>query len=478
MKDRPSFWSNVRTLASGTLIAQVVAAASAPVLARLFGPAEFGAFATYSAVAIVIAGFACLQYDLAIMLPKEHARAAPVFVLAIGLTATVALGSGIGVLAVRQFHWSSHFGRLEAWLPASVLAAGLVSAASYWASRMRSFRELAVSKVALQVVSAAMGIGAALVGAGTAAALVVASVVGQFSALFYLGRTVLKRSGLELRAGWSWPAVRAAAFEHRKFPQYSVWANLLNNASWQVPVLVLGFSFSAAAVGFYAVALRIIQIPMGLISTSVGQVYLQHLTENADPQRRIEVTEAVFARLVSISIVPCACLAISGRELFVVLLGPPWAEAGALAQILAPWALVWFVSSPLSSVYYSLQKQKEELLLQGLLFASRTLAVWAGGYWGSLRMAVSCLAVAGILSYGVLIRSIFGYVGGDVRRALGQIGAGVWWSLVALLGLMASKVGGLPPPVTATLAVLICAGATFRLLRSKHGIASIATGPA
>lgn len=469
MRDRRSFWTNVRTLASGTLIAQVIAAASAPVLARLFGPAEFGLFASYSAVAIVLSGFACLQYDMAVMLPKQHKRAASVFLLAIGLAAIVALLTGATLLLARLWDIRISLGGLERWLPASVFAAGALSAASYWASRLRSFHELAVSKVTQQVVNAFTGIGAALAGAGTAAVLVAANVVGQFSALLYLSRKVLSRSGSELRAGFDSAVIRTAAYEYRKFPQYSIWANLMNNASWQAPVLVLGIFFPVAAVGFYAVSLRIIQIPMGLISTSVGQVYLQHLSEDADVGKRIAVTESVFAQLVSLSLVPCACLAISGKELFVVLLGRPWAEAGILAQILAPWALVWFVSSPLSSVYYSLQKQREELLLQGLLFTSRTIAVWLGAQLGGLRVAVTCLALAGIVSYGVLLRNIFGYVGADVGRAFGQVRLGGTWLLAALAGLVVTKLTGLSEMATAALATLICAAAVFRLARNWGG---------
>lgn len=445
----------------------MVAAISAPVLARLFGPAEFGAFAAYSALAVLVGGFACLQYDLAVMLPKAHASAAPVFLLAVSLAALVAVGSGLVILMIQYLEFGDYFGGLVFWLPASVLISGTLSAASYWASRTRNFQELAASKIAHQVVNATTGIGSALAGAGSAAALVAANVIGQLSALLFLGSTSLKQSRRDLRAGCNMQMIRVAAFDYRKFPQYSLWANLLNNASWQAPVLVLGFLFSTAAVGFYAVALRIIQIPMGLISTSVSQVYLQRMTEDPDPQKRVMVTEAVFARLLSISILPCACLSISGKEIFIVLLGAAWAEAGELAQILAPWALIWFVSSPLSSVYYSLQKQREELMLQGLLFASRTFAVWFGGQWGGLKTTVACLAVAGVLSYGVLIRNIFGYVGGDFRRALGKVGADVWWSLAALIALIASKFAGYPPIVTATLAVLICASTTYRMLRAK-----------
>ncbi len=477
MKDKNSFLNKVRTLASGTLIAQVVAAAAAPALARLYGPEEFGTFAAYSAVAIVVAGFACLQYDLAIMIPQEHRRAAPVFVLAVSLAVGVAAACGLGVWAVRALGLHAPLGRLEGWLPVSVLAAGVLSAASYWASRMQSFRELAVSKVAHQIVNAATGIGAALAGMGSAAVLVAANIVGQFSALCYLGRTVLGRSRPDFAAGWDRVTLRAAALEHHRFPQFSIWANLLNNASWQAPVLVLGWYYSAAAVGFYAVALRIIQIPMGLISTSVGQVYLQQLSEDTDAQKRTVMTEMVFARLISIALVPCACLAISGKELFVILLGPPWADAGVLAQILAPWALIWFISSPLSSIYYVLHKQREELQLQGLLFASRTLAVWMGCHWVNLKFAVSCLALAGIVSYGILVKNIFAYVGGDIRGALGRVGAEVWWSLSALLILLGSKLADLPPLVTAGIAVVISAAATLRLLRTQGGVLQDASHP-
>jgi len=55
--------------------------------------------------------------------------------------------------------------------------------------------------------------------------------------------------------------------------------------------------------------------------------------------------EETLRHLVRISFFPLMVLSLIGRDLFTVVFGRQWAEAGVYSQVLAPWALVWFLSS-------------------------------------------------------------------------------------------------------------------------------------
>ncbi len=63
------------------------------------------------------------------------------------------------------------------------------------------------------------------------------------------------------------------------------------------------------------------------------------------------LVENVFRMLVIIGMFPILILTIVGSDVFTVIFGSAWTEAGVYAQILSLWAFIWFISSPLSTIY-------------------------------------------------------------------------------------------------------------------------------
>src|SRR3569833_485685 len=62
---------DVLTLAGGTTSAQAITILSAPLITRIFGPAELGTYALFVAVTSLIAIVSCLRYEYSIVLPEQ-----------------------------------------------------------------------------------------------------------------------------------------------------------------------------------------------------------------------------------------------------------------------------------------------------------------------------------------------------------------------------------------------------------------------
>ena len=85
MQIKPSsFKLDVISLASGTIVGQVLTIIASPFLARLFDPEAFGIFALITAIAAVLTAVSTLQYDQAIVLPEKDEDAANLLVGAVG----------------------------------------------------------------------------------------------------------------------------------------------------------------------------------------------------------------------------------------------------------------------------------------------------------------------------------------------------------------------------------------------------------
>jgi O-antigen/teichoic acid export membrane protein len=106
-----------------------------------------------------------------------------------------------------------------------------------------------------------------------------------------------------------------------------------------------------------------------------------------------------------------------GEELFAVLLGEPWREAGVYTQILAPFVFFWFISSPLSQLINVKERQGTGVLLQAAILVFRVVPLIIGGLLGDARFAIILFSISGAAVYGFLSWWLVGIAGGSRRSA-------------------------------------------------------------
>lgn len=141
---------------------------------------------------------------------------------------------------------------------------------------------------------------------------------------------------------------------------------------------------------------------MSLIGGAIAQVFFQRASEARSDGTLSLLVENVFRLLVMIGIFPILAVMLVGSDLFAVIFGKIWAEAGLYAQILSVWVFVWFISSPLSSIWSVLEKQAFGIRVTMLNFVTRIISLFLGGIVGSPLIALSLFALSGIFVYGYL----------------------------------------------------------------------------
>lgn len=414
-KRNTSFRSDVVRLVSGTALAQVIGLAAAPILTRLYTPEAFGVAAMFASITAILGVLACMRYELSIILPDNDREAANLLAVSLvitGLTATLTIPLVLyaGEPVVNWLNMPELAPYL--WLvPLTVLIYGIFSPLSYWNTRTKHFARLSIARVTSQLAGTSSSLAVGFAGHATGGTLIATSVGGQAVATIVLGGQIWRDNGRFILScitlSEMWEGVR----RHWKFPIYSSWGALINTASWHVPVLMLGVFFSSAVVGFYSLGFRLIQMPMNLIGSAIGQVLYQHGAEARNRGELGLTVDAIFKRMLIIGLLPSLILTIIGEDLFSAIFGIYWSEAGLYVQILAPWALVWFISSPLSAVYFILEKQREELVVHMAILGSRIAALTVGGLLDSPRIAILLFSLGGILAYGYVLQRVFFYSG-------------------------------------------------------------------
>ena len=477
---RKGFSRDVLKLVSGTTVSQALVIIASPILARLFSPEAFGLLAIFTSITKVLGVVSCLRYEFAIMLPEEERDA----VNLLALCCAIVTGISLLTLPVMLFFESAIVTFLNApglagnlWLVAPfVFVTGLFAALNYWNSRTRRYGRLSVARVVSSVAITGGQLAAGFGGSATGGALIGASAFGQGVATGVLGAQIYRDDRRRFSRHVSLTGIRSMLVRYRKFPLFESWSGLLNVSSWQLPSLLQPVFFSPVQVGYYSLAFRLIVLPMDLIGSAIQQVFFQRAS-NAERDGRLgDLTEPVFRILLRIGLFPMLTLALIGRELFSVVFGTAWAEAGLYTQLLAVWALVWFISSPLSTIYMVQEKQGFGLTMNIANFITRFAAIVAGGLTGSARLSILLFGVAGIVVYGFLCVRLLMFSGIPARRTAQIVGKALlpFLPVAALLG--ALKYAGAPMILPLVVGIGACGLYYLFLLRKDPELREVFSG--
>ncbi|WP_440946629.1 lipopolysaccharide biosynthesis protein [Methanosarcina sp. T3] len=478
---RASFVSDVLTLAGGTTFAQVLTILAAPVLTRIYGPEDFGVWALYISITSVISIIACLRYDYSIMLPESEDEA--VNLLGLSFLAVLAV-TGLTVPFIWYFHVQIvdllNAPQIEDYLwlvPPFVFVNGLFLALNQWNSRTKLFKRLSFSRISSSVSTTATQITLGIVERPpTAAGLIGGSLAGQSVATFMLGGQIWRDDRRLITKSLGWKKIYEGAIRHRKLPLIDIWSALMNSISWQLPAFLLSAFFTPAVVGFYSLGFRLLQLPMSFIGGSISQVFYQRASRAISEGTLSNLVESVFRMLVLIGMFPILILTIVGSDVFTVIFGSAWTEAGVYAQILSLWAFVWFISSPLTTIYLVVEELHFGFTYNFFNLTTRFLSLTIGGLLGNARVALILFSISGIVVYGYLCLKMMHYSGVKTSRALKIVSSNLVLFIPAGIVLVVLKTAGINQVLLVVISGLIICIYYLYILKTDKQVKEIIGG--
>jgi lipopolysaccharide exporter len=431
-----TFGADILTIAGGTIFAQMLTAITAPFLARIYGPDAFGMLALFTSLVTTIAVVACLKYELSIMLPRSDKDAANL----LGVSLTSAIIISILTLPLLKLLQDPLLQWLNAtelepylWLAApAVFVSGTFVALNYWNSRNRQYRRLSIARIISSLATVGVQIVAGLAGYAYGGSLIAASIVGSGASALILGAQIWRDDGSMIKESLDPGEMAAEAARYKKFPLLDSWSSLLNVISWQLPTFLLSAFFSTSVVGYYALGMNVLQLPMSLIGSAIGQVFFQRAAQAKSDGTLARIVEDTFMHLSVVGIFPILLLASIGRELFTVVFGPAWAEAGTFVQILALWIFFVFITSPICALFSVLERQGTFLVFNACLFVARAAALAVGGMSGDPRIALLIFSAVGVVAWAGLCVWLLREAGVSVRSISWRVGRYLVYSLPVL----------------------------------------------
>ena len=422
-KYKSDFVKNVITLMTGTTIAQAIPILFSPVITRLFKPEDFGLLALYISISMIVSLAGTGMYAHAIVLAEKEEDAASIFTLCCIIAVALSL---VTLLFIILFN-----GRITDllnnkaiayWLyliPLTVFLNGFYQALSYWTNRQTKYKRLAVSRVGQSCTATTSQLLMRFLKAGPSG-LILGFINGQLISAGLLSWQVWKDDRKRIQLA-SRERIRQQAKYYRRFPIYSLPTEFINVTTNQVPVLLLTTLAGPAAVGFYSLALRLLGMPVNLISSSAVDVFKQRASSDYVKYGNCrDIYLKTLKSMALVSIVPFGLLIAFAPILFAFVFGERWREAGEYTRFLSIMYFFSFTVSPLSYVYYIAGRQREDLLLHGYMVVSTILSLYLGYHiFGKPLYMILCFSINYSIIYIIYLFRSYSFAKGNATT--GQV---------------------------------------------------------
>lgn len=438
-----SFASNVFTLVTGTTIAQLISILASPLITRLYGPDAFGLLALFISITSIIGVISCLRYELAIILPESDEEAVNVFGLSIIIVVLISIASIPVLILIQepllQLLNAPQLGQYFWLIPLTILFSGSFLALNYWNTRTKHFFRLSIARVVSACSTTGTQLGFGFAGLASSGVLIWANVLGTIVSALTLGVQILKDHFSFFKQNISKEGIFHSFRRYKDFPKYDIWSALLNSISWQVPIFLLASFFSTTVVGYYSLGMMVIQFPMSFIGGAIAQVFYQRASLAKNEGNLRPLVENVFKILVKIILFPMVLLLLIGKDFFTLIFGTQWADAGFYVQILSIWAIIWFISSPMSMLVPIFEKQRWSLLYNFTNFITRVISIIIGGLFGTVILALALFSISGIIVYGYLCVKMFEFSNVSKRFIIELTTSELFWVIPTFIVLITLK---------------------------------------
>lgn len=365
LKVRGDFTRNILTLVSGTAFSQILLVAVLPILTRVYTPEDFGQFSFFVAIISLVSILLTGRYELALSLPKGHEKINSLFFFTVKLCV---LNSVIILILLYTLSiFTAPIGELGAvfyLIPLSSLLFSLIQVFNYFMVGKGEFKKLAYFKVLQSTFVVFFQISLAYTFVSESG-LIYGHSIGLLVPVFIF--LVMSGFGLKIIDMDKRTILKQLAMARRyiRFPQYLVISHLLNTSALQGSFILMNLFLNSKYAGFFALIYKVLTAPISLIGVAVGDVFRkeasQKYNENFECKKLYLNT---FKKLVLLSFFPFLILFVISTDLFALVFGSEWAEAGELARYLIPMTWLMFISSPLSSMFLIAEKQKYDLYFQ------------------------------------------------------------------------------------------------------------------
>lgn len=401
---------NIFLMVGGRMVAQVIPILLTPLLTRIYNPEEFGVFAVYSTVVSIVSMISNARYCLAIIISENEKESRRLVLISSVLSIIVSIFLIIFLMLMGKEVFSLlNVQVLEKYiyiLVLNVLFIGLFEALFYYVLRTKKYKFYVITVIIQALV---LVISRIILGYTHDAefGLIVSYLLSYFVAYILLVihlKIFNKINIINIR----WPEIKALLWKYRKFPRYSLPADILAMSTNMSPNILLNKIFGGIEAGYFALSEKILGAPLWFLTSSVGDVFRQEAAEQYRTKGSCaEIFKKTAKELFVLGFLPFFAIFLFVPLLIPSVFGPEWEPVGNYVRILTIMYFAKFVVTPVSYVNYIIGRQNYYMFFQSLKFGSILLSFGLGFYMGNVYVAL--ISWSAFLSLAYFIIFIISY---------------------------------------------------------------------
>lgn len=401
---------NIIVLTSGTVLAQLVAYVLMPIITRLYTPDESAEFGLFIRIVGVGAAIATARYELALPVTKLDQHSFRIYRFALRITLLVSFLSLIALIFPIVLSEDLSEAIFYFAIPFSIALTAFMNLGTNWAVRMKRFGIISYSKLTNSIVGNVFKVIFGALQTGYIG-LILGTLIGLFvSVIFFFKDFKFSNRAYKIKSKSSRNYLLAK--EYIEFPKVNLPHTMMDLGKDLLIALILWELYGQTEYGLFNHTYQMLRLPLVLIGTSIGQVFFQRCAEKINKGENVlSVAVASVRTLTLLSIVPFAVVFLFGEELFAFVFGEAWREAGVYAEIMTPWFMVNFITSPISSLPLILRKQRSFFFMAmfGTAMMISTLFIPKLYFGATIYQSLYITSFSQAIYLVFVIFTIFGY---------------------------------------------------------------------
>ncbi len=415
-----NFARNVVLISTSSIISQILSIIFLPIVTRLYLPSEYGVLTVFVAIISILSVLSSFQYNKAIPIAKNNRKAINVVALSLIIVSLFSfLLLIISILFGEKILQSYNIIELNNYIyfiPLGVFLIGVYSILSQWAYRIRDYILVTNTTIWQSVISNIVRVGLGLIKMGPVG-LILGKIINDSAGLISLSKPIYREGRLVKLINKK--DIKKVARRFVNFPIYSAPSDLVFTASMHLPVMFITSLFDSSVGGLFGFANSIIGMPIGLISSSLAQVFyaeIAYIGKN-NPLEIKRLSKKLLKKLVLFGLAPFFIMAIFSPNVFPFIFGEKWIEAGSYVQILSVMYYFYFIILPFGRILEVLEKQREGLYLN-IVRILIIISVFGAAYYFKLNVYKTLLlySLGSSLAYILLIFVLFRNLNSQIKN--------------------------------------------------------------
>ena len=383
---------NVTKISSGTMLGQAISIVTLPIFTRLYGATVIGYWTLFTSVAVIVNAFSDLGLSNAIMMDDEGEQSEKLFSVITTISFIISLIVGVGYFVIKSVTPDPsglHPLFYSIVLFVLIFTQQQVNVCYNWLNKKKQYNILMKNPIINNVSVAVIAIPLGLMGF-TKYGYYIGLVLGQVFTLFHM-RRYLPRIFFDFKFRDHFDVIRS----HLTYVKFQMPTYLVAQVKNQAPVFFIRSFFGVEILGYYSVCMRVLNIPVNLLASSIGKVYYQTAAEMK--KKGQEVGDFIFRnikRAMYVAIAPMVVIMSFGDIVCTLFLGNDYVITGNLSRIIVFMTFFQFLMMATQGITIVLEKQQYALISGIVQIIGYVAGLSIGKYvFSSLYIAVALMTV-------------------------------------------------------------------------------------